>query len=687
MNLNKFEAKVNLPQGVKSPDVYDSAAGDRPAGSFVISRRRDNSIASVYSDSFWDISPWQPEGRREILYFNFWPELEGSKHRSTLLEEARWLIFTLIWLKSGSPLSNGSIMNYMFLIRALAFYADAHSTNIYKTLSDEAHLSQFSEFCCKGGRLKTLSSLLSNLGLVEEKLLGFSIVGEKFRRSLRARVRSIQVKRKQTPPIPSAIYSEILSILASELTAWQSVEQESLNILARCGHDGLYGRRESAQKRTRKLGGTDEVRFLSWSNVSSSALRDYLSNRGQSDDVSGLVSAVTQVQLVAKLCVQAFTGMRDDEAFSLLYDCASTAVNDGQTHRLVHGRTTKLTKSPQRVTWVTSLEGHRAIEIAKRIAATIYGFCEAGCPNDQVFDSKWAKRPLFVSTAYLPIGGRRRATPLDGVYFAGCLSLARFHRMRARLQPLIKEEDIEELELIDEHRAWRSEHAFQVGLPWALETHQLRRSLALYAQSSGIVTLPSLRRQLQHITDEMTRYYARGSLYAKHVFNLSDSASKHFGYEWQSTQVESESISYLVNVLLTDQKLFGGHAAFVSHRLKDSMGNISSDTREETIKMFKNGQLRYRETIIGGCTRADECESSAIDWLSVDCISNNCTNMVGNINKLEAIIAEQERFVCSISKTTLLYRTEEKNLRKLCSARDQFRAGVNRGFDGISSDA
>ena len=88
-------------------------------------------------------------------------------------------------------------------------------------------------------------------------------------------------------------------------------------------------------------------------------------------------------------------------------------------------------------------------------------------------------------------------------------------------------------EQIDPHRAWRSEPRFQLGVPWTLTSHQLRRSLALYAQRSGLVSLPSLRRQLQHITEEMSRYYARGSAFAN---NIIGDNKHHFGHDWQDAQ-------------------------------------------------------------------------------------------------------------------------------------------------------
>lgn len=386
---------------------------------------------------------------------------------------------------------------------------------------------------------------------------------------------------------------------------------------------------------------------------------------------------VVEIQAVAKLTIQLFSGMRDDEALTLPYDCPDITVSGGRTHRLIQGRTTKLSKGIKRTHWVTNQEGHHAIEIAQQIAMTIYAACGASEDVQKKTKSRKNGRPLFVSPAYLGFVGRSRKPPTDGHFFTGVLKLDQRGRLRQRLQPTVQDADLVELEKIDEHRAWRSEDNFKVGSPWILRTHQLRRSLAIYAQRSGLVTLPSLRQQLQHITDEMARYYTRGSQYAKDIFSDEGPDTDHFCLEWQSAQTESEAMSYTLNVLMTDTQLFGGHAEFVKHRLQESDGIVSAQTKTETVRMFKKGQLHYRETLFGGCTRSNECDSPALDWLNVECISRNCSNMVGNLTKLESVVTEQERLVQSMPPISLLYRTENANLMVLLSARDKARLEKN----------
>ena len=237
-------------------------------------------------------------------------------------------------------------------------------------------------------------------------------------------------------------------------------------------------------------------------------------------------------------------------------------------------------------------------------------------------------------------------------------------KLLARLCSPIEDGDLKELEQIDPHRAWRSEEGFRIGVRWKFKTHQLRRSLALYAQRSGLVSLPSLRRQLHHITEEMSRYYAKGSAFAK---DFIGEEQDHFGVEWQSAQPESSALSYILNVLMNDDALIGGHANWVQHRLSREDGEVLVD-RAATMRRFRKGEMAYKETVLGGCTKVDGCDQVALNWLSVDCLRDGCKNLVCSLTKLERVIAAQERLVNAIDPRTVEYRTEVADLEVLRGA-------------------
>jgi hypothetical protein len=160
---------------------------------------------------------------------------------------------------------------------------------------------------------------------------------------------------------------------------------------------------------------------------------------------------------------------------------------------------------------------------------------------------------------------------------------------------LITQDDVAELKRIDPYRAWEAEAEFAVGARWPFTRHQLRRTLALYAHRSGLVTLPSLKRQLQHITAEMSLYYARGSAFAK---SFLDFGKKHFAQEWADARGLSAYLAYASQLLFSDERLFGGHAAWVqSSSVQDSPVSVFS--RETTVAMFNRGELALQGNRIG----------------------------------------------------------------------------------------
>jgi len=358
--------------------------------------------------------------------------------------------------------------------------------------------------------------------------------------------------------------------------------------------------------------------------------------------------------------------MRDEEVSGLKYSCLEVTLRHGKQHFALVGSTTKLNHGRAKaVRWVTNQEAARAVRIAQRIAALCHrAFTKQSDPTQPTPDTV----PLFAAVSYLGFLGRKMISRQGRMLPGRHWHFRNFSDLRLLLQPTIEEADLRELEQIDPHRAWRSEERFKLGIPWTLTSHQLRRSLALYAQRSGWVSLPSLRRQLQHVTEEMSRYYARGSACAK---NLIGDYKDHFGREWQEAQPVSAAMSYLYNVLLTDEVLFGAHGNWVEKRVRGPDGTVMID-REQTLRRFKRGELAYRETSLGGCASTETCDKLPIGWLNIECVKG-CRNFVGRLPKLEQAISAQTKLIKSLDPKSAEFRIESDDLDVLVKARDKVR--------------
>lgn len=662
--MTRYEPKLEMPAGSVSPDLYDESIGSEPPDSFVVSRHRDGTVASRYRELAWNMSDYHSELKSHWLRFTFWGAEEATARRKQISHDAQWIMFALIWLREGASLSVGTLQNYMVVMKSLALHSDSSNCRMREILGDTTQLTSFVDENLSGSIAETLTAMLVALTKIGQERLGFNIVGDKLLMEFRARAQAYRSTLKQHAPIPTQIYSAIISRLTGELDDWLAVESEMLALLLTCAQNRLAGRTIEQQRIIAKESGIPCHLQPEFDELVTQKVKNYLLKKGLLMDVRGISRAVSEVQMVTKLITQTFTGMRDDEANSLPYHCLDESTSNGMSHCIVLGRTTKLNNGRiKRTKWVTNHDGRKAILTAQKIANTIYTACDVSAKKEPTRTNNF---PLFVSVVYLGLA-LKPIKPVDGRFVSGGIKLAIFTELRTRIQPVIEDGDLCELEQIDLHRAWRSEKNFQVGLPWTLTSHQLRRSLALYAQRSGLVSLPSLRRQLQHITIEMSRYYARGSAFAR---DLISDEKNHFGKEWQETQPVSAAISYMLNVLLSDNVLFGGHANWAERRLKDASGTILIN-RETTIKRFKKGEMAYRETLIGGCTKVGECDQAALDWLDIDCISTGCRNMVGDLTKLERVIVAQRRLAESLDPASVEFRTEHADLNVLIAARDK----------------
>lgn len=658
---NIIEPKLDLPVGAIPPDIFYESSDNIPTDSFIVSRNRDGSVASTYGETSWNLTAYHPEGKPSFLYFVYWDSGDTTQTRKILMSESRLILFSLMWLRNGPSLSIGTLRNYLTVVKELARYSEKNLCRIKDLLSDEKKLWIFVESQNSGWLIQALGSMLPHLTNIKH---GFMNVGDKFLQAIRTRGMQYRDTLLQHPPIPTRIYSSIIDQLTESIFEWESVAEDMLRIVKTCKENPLAGRDITHQcNRARKLG-ILRKKHLTFTQLASENSLEYISKKGLNPNVKSLSTLIAEIQLVTKLTIQAFTGMRDDEALSLPYNCLQTNTSNGINHYIILGRTTKLNNGHvKRTRWVTNIEGYRAVKVAQKIAEAIFAVFHINIESISTHTNKY---PLFVSVGYLGFAGTM-LSPKEGRFRPSKIDLTRMSRLRSRLQPIIEDDDIRELEQIDPHRAWRSEERFQLGEAWLFTSHQLRRSLALYAQRSGLVSLPSLRRQLQHVTNEMSLYYAKGSTYAK---NFIGSDKSHFGVLWQETKSESAGLSYILNVLLSEDIVFGGHASWIKNKLRENDECVSFD-REETLRQFKKGEIAYKETLLGGCVSTEPCKQSGLKWINTECLENGCKNLVCSLPKLERVIIAQEKLVNSLDKNLVEYRTEKTDLEILISARDK----------------
>lgn len=227
-------------------------------------------------------------------------------------------------------------------------------------------------------------------------------------------------------------------------------------------------------------------------------------------------------------------------------------------------------------------------------------------------------------------------------------------------------EDFCELEKIDPFRAWGTSEKFKVGAIWRFTTHQFRRSLAFYVAQSALVSLPSLRRQLKHISREMTMYYCKAAVSGE-LFGEEGHISKMVN----DLKPKADAAAYINEVLFPQESLFGAHGKFVENHIRNKESlKVFTESREALLDRFKKGELAYKTTPLGACVSAVPCDKKATREIAA-CIS--CDKAVLKLSKLENVIKRQTSFVedCkAIDGLSIYFRSETAELKLLTQFRD-----------------
>jgi len=280
--------------------------------------------------------------------------------------------------------------------------------------------------------------------------------------------------------------------------------------------------------------------------------------------------------------IHAFSGMRDGECYSLQYNCLQTRKFKGRRTLRLIGYTTKLVDSKKETYWITSPEIELAIKAAQYICQLVA--CHTGHPAEDTH--------LFPCLSHLNFSIGNCRVSNSEIIVANLKNAVFNYIFEKDFRFIIIPEDLELLSRIDFIRNWSSDSRFNAGNVWPLASHQFRRSLAVYALSSKLVSLTSLKRQLQHISLAMTLYYLKGNLVELSLFGDSPD---HFANEVKNSYAIVAGLDYLEDVL-SEEKLYGVHGQFIEERIRSLGTKRILDSRYETIRRAKNGELHYHPT-------------------------------------------------------------------------------------------
>lgn len=607
----------------------------------VISRDADGNISSIFAHNKW-FTPQLNNHHLKTSWICFSKFSCNNTSELESLTQAKTIICTQMFRlskRTGSHPSHDGVMSILGVLHKLHSFASTKSLTLAQIFERPVEFGEYIQDIDSLIDLRVLKTMLNKV--VEVSIYPVSPLALNLINQL---IRESNDESEQHPVIPGRILFQKMSNYTELLTEYNSIAENIEKLNLRVGANPFYGRMKQVS--------TDP----SLPNVTFNQAMDEcglteISEKYKFNQLSNIAKYINRCYYAAKMLIHVFTAMREREAYLLKESCIEKISADTY---IVHGLTIKLTKAPRPAKWVTSADILFPYETAMKITRLIKKF---------IPDSIKTQDYLFLSVSYLPTSNYHNSACKSKKLTQAILSPFKFEQTFP--PTLISSEDFSELMMLDPLREWQSQAAFQPGENWRLTTHQFRRSMAVYAAQSGLVSLPSLKRMLQHTLLQMSLYYTKGFATAKYLFeDINPEAARYF----KEQAIPAEASLFLKDVIMEEATLHGAAGTFYERNIKNSfLGNIVTNF-SETLKKMKQGLISYKETILGGCLKVGECHERA-HHNYVACL--NCTNACIKEKKLDQSIQIQVKVIENIPKGTFAYNTEQTKLSMLQLFKDK----------------
>jgi integrase len=595
---------------------------------FVISRDKKGNIVSIFKDNIWNFHPYRTTVKQDykILFEKHIP--------MSYIHEAKKIMFLIATLKTGrnnSSLAVGTLIIYFRnLVVNLANYANNHKISIHDILTNYNLMLMYIKKVCKSkNTASTFSELIlilhRNSNQITKVFFQFNeITVQSILQEILYNKKRYTKKTIQVSVIPSRIFSESIRQRWIHIKIAEQNINSIVDYFKHYIRNNKYGTKTKRYKMTKYWHEIIELHNLK-------NLFDYY----HITDINSFRGYIAQLQSTCKHLIHIYTGMRDDEVLSLSCSCFQRVEIDSGICRII-GNTSKLEGSSKQVKWVTSKEIKRVIDLLKNINSVIADYYNVNIDG----------LPLFIGTNIL-YGNKNKSIKVSSRKNSNELAL---EQSTLRLT----KHDIEEIEEIE----FYPQHNLSIGDTWNFKTHQYRRSLVVYSILSGLVSLGSLQIQLKHLFLEMTEYYAKGTSYARQLFDTEQIIDKDIVNDFHNEQIELEALAYIKEIIFSDEKLFGDYGSYIENHRNTTLTkkDYIIKNRKETIQKIKNGHIAYKNTALGGCTSTLSCNDILVGNIT-KCFT--CTEAIIKNSKLDNVILIQKSYMNQIDKKSVEYKTEE----------------------------
>ena len=634
---NYYESSLSAPDSI----LIDTFDINEIRQDFIISRDKDGKILSLYKDNVWNLKTYVSNPSQHGI-IDFENRIESSN-----ISDVKKLMFLLIVFGSGRNGSQYSVetLGHYFndVMVPLSKFALENKTTITKIIENNILLNSYiNNKCSNLGKVQCLSSTLVFLDNLSNRSTQINFQRNKdIFELLKSKINDFSAEHHQTSIIPSRILAESIR------QRWIQIEEIETNLtnlikfLDMCIESERFASSETMINKYK----WDCNKTLQWKEAINFYQLNNLFKKYSLKNRINFKGFITKIQGTCKHLLHAYTGMRNGEMLNTQSNCLESVPTNSGICRII-STTSKFTGTNQNAKWVTSKEVERIIFILRSINQVIAKHYNLNL-NDL---------PLFLSGNIFVEKGKIR----DNENIRAKRKFDKRDELPLDYSSLrLTIEDKQEIEEIDFNKNIRD---LEIGLPWEFKTHQYRRSLAIYSIQSGLVSLGALQIQMKHLFREMTLYYGNGASYARKLFDIP---KEHIANDLDALKPELDTLAYIKNVIFSDEKLFGAHGSFVENNTKQNNHKFKTyflENRDKTLKQFKNGEIAYKETALGGCIATEACDSRLTRSITA-CF--DCHGGILKKSKVDNVIQKQKEFISFLDPSSIEYRTEVEDLNRL----------------------
>ncbi len=611
-NHEKFNRQIDLSNKYPKDDMP-------------ISFTKDGKVLSRFSDDFWDLTSFiRGYETNSILDFS---EKGTGFNKKTLIHLRLITLYHIFYEKRAKDTVTLKTIRYKYrfckVLAELFKCSNSSFSNMKKNgIAQKKYLEKVSL-----NKATTIYSYLSALGTLNKAGVFFEL-GDDFGidEALMSKIESLHSlavsTRKQTILIPSRIYSEFIN---KSLSAFQ-ILNENLSNLETFFKEVFYtipphiGRQSPLFLEIAEKHGL--LSYCIYFKIKTS---------------NELFTKFAQIQNLGVFVVGCFSGMRKTEILNLGRDCLQRKEVDDKEVYLLNGYTSKTSKvGVKKTTWITSKTLVNVISTLQGLHPIIKIVSDHhGVYQDISID----EYPLFPN---IPKGVNSKLMGKHPLYkYPPSLFNGSDLSIKLICNIEITHSDIDELIAFNPLIDWVEEYNLQVGKTWLFRSHQFRRSLVVYGIRSGIVQLAVLKKQLQHLTVDMTTYYGNSSGTASNLFDdgLMD--------EFREENIRFQFVQYEEKVIDTTGVLFGGEGTRLHLSKKMNQAPEYLVDKQKTLQYFQEGRLSYKKTPLGGCSKIGACDKLGFSYITA-CI--DCKDSIFDSSSKAALDKTKQAYIAQLNK-------------------------------------